>query len=151
MLVNREELTRCGIDRQSLQPEREDGSMSVIRQVTSVLRGVITFLVLMLLGSVADAQECRDFGTEPFCAGSCPAGWHEEGFASYECVTGRKVRCCKDCGPAQYGTEGCPYPSFGGSTSSPRPVKRLGKRRGTSQPACPRGLTGPNCDQVIVK
>ncbi len=52
---------------------------------------IATFAVLLPYGSLR-AEECRDFGTEPFCDGKCPTGWQEKGLASYECVTGRKVR-----------------------------------------------------------
>ena len=76
------------------------------------LIAIAIFAAIACAAAPALASECAIFGKAPFCAGRCPAGWHEEGLASYECATGRKVRCCKDCGPAQYGTPGCPYPSF---------------------------------------
>jgi hypothetical protein len=100
--------------------------MPIVRAV-AVLIGLSQSM--LFAPSDVNASECRDFGTEPFCAGKCPGGWHEEGFASHECITGRKVRCCKedDCGPANYGTEGCPYPPFGAggpSTETPPAPKQ---------------------------
>src|SRR5262245_20450261 len=66
-----------------------------------------------------DARECKWFGTPPFCRGNCPAGWEYTG-KRVPCTTGSMRYCCKPCGPRQYGTPGCPYPSFGGK-EKPKP------------------------------
>jgi hypothetical protein len=62
----------------------------------------------------AQAGECRLFGTGPFCAGSCPAGWKLLQRRGSNCVTGSKALCCQVDAPCtRYGTPACPYPSFG--------------------------------------
>lgn len=67
----------------------------------------------------ADAAECQWFGTAPLCDGECPTGWQQK--TAKQCFSGWKVYCCEPeepCGPSRYGTEGCPYPPFGSSSSS---------------------------------
>jgi hypothetical protein len=105
------------------------------REVTLSARGPSRLVALIVLALAvcaagaanaqkwpADAEECRWFGTAPLCDGECPAGWRIENYSGAGCVgtwgiSGTKAFCCKikpKCGPANYGTEGCPYPSFGG-------------------------------------
>jgi hypothetical protein len=93
---------------------------------------LIAFAILAILACASgaanaqkwpsDAEECQWFGTAPLCDGECPAGWRIENYSGAGCVgtwgvSGTKAFCCKikaPCGPRQYGTPGCPYPSFGG-------------------------------------
>ncbi|MGH6814818.1 MAG: hypothetical protein ACREC6_03875 [Hyphomicrobiaceae bacterium] len=84
---------------------------------THALYGLVGLAVL-LTSTAADARECRWFGKQPFCKGRCPPGWENVWrngqTVRVPCWTGHMRYCCKTCGPAQYGTPGCPYPSFGG-------------------------------------
>ena len=80
----------------------------------------------------AAARECRWFGTDPICRGHCPAGWEPQlfrgqPFKSKCSISGYHVSCCRVCGPAQYGTPGCPYPSFGPKAPSRPSVGPCGK------------------------
>jgi hypothetical protein len=93
---------------------RQRAAGRILLAAGAVLAGLLALLAPL---GPSNAEECRDFGTEPFCDGECPGGWQEKGLASHECVTGRKVRCCKippPCGPAQFGTPGCPFPALSG-------------------------------------
>ena len=112
---------------------REEFAMLVLRASKLIIIG---FLAAMSFSAEA-AEECKVFGTAPFCAGHCPAGWRGTGEVmmggsgqGQGCLTGRKVRCCRtvatpDC---RYGTPGCPYPSFGSRAPSV-PDCRMVRRR----------------------
>jgi len=117
------------------------------------------FLAIVALASVsAVAKECKWDGTPPFCEGSCPDGWK---FVKQKaCFSGFRVYCCKNepkCGPAQYGTEGCPYPPFGSAPDSgEKPPsgptadsimenqKQKGSGKGSSGVLVPEQSTGPS-------
>jgi hypothetical protein len=45
-------------------------------------------------GKLGTPITCEWFGTAPFCAGRCPAGWTLKGRSGAGCATGSKVRCC---------------------------------------------------------
>lgn len=110
--------------------------MRVLRLVLPMMLALLAFLP-----GEASSRECRWFGTAPFCSGSCPSGWEPQLFRGRPfrapCVTGSKVSCCRinTCGPATYGTPGCPYPGFG--TAKPAP-------------SCPGGTFGryPRCRKI---
>lgn len=70
----------------------------------------IAVLLLIVLGSSAafvwplpalaeTTHNCRAFGKDPLCAGSCPAGWKE--MFRIDCVTGSKAYCCELAPPTE--------------------------------------------------
>lgn len=99
----------------SLMPACRGAAWLAIRLLLPVLA---TAMAVVLPAQAAMREECRNFGTEPFCAGRCPAGWYEKGLASHECWSGRKVRCChRVCVPDQ------PAPGY-----NPNARRRIGVR-----------------------
>jgi hypothetical protein len=69
--------------------------------------------------TAAPAEECYA------ATGNCSAGYQFRpgGVEVTNPFSGTRVRlgdrCCKICGTAQYGTPGCPYPSFGKQYKAP--------------------------------
>jgi hypothetical protein len=98
--------------------------------------------LMFALPGAAKAEECRLFGTAPFCNGTCPSGWRLVNFVRSNCwaggpgFSGTKAHCCKieprvRCTPARFGQPGCPYPSFS--------RKPLPKPAPSAEP-CPKGM-----------
>jgi hypothetical protein len=138
---------------------------------------VATSLIMMFASDTSYAKECRWFGTAPLCDGECPRGWSLEQLSGKGCagtwgISGTKAFCCKierACGPKQWGTEGCPYPSFQGrrgkskrleppplSDAPDPPETRTDKPLPSGERQCPPGyrvLSSPNkygayCEQI---
>jgi hypothetical protein len=119
----------------------EERDMSV--RLLSKLIVPAILLAIACMSGAADARQvqkqCAWFGKAPLCDGKCPAGWSLVENSGKGCIgtwgiRGTKALCCKieaedkPCGPAQFGTEGCPYPSFG-------QVPPPGKKRKPDHPA----------------
>lgn len=97
--------------------------MSVFRYSALIALGI--FAGVAYPAQEAAARECRWFGTNPICNQRCPRGWEPRLWGGravrVPCtISGYLVSCCRPCGPAQYGTPGCPYPSFGKVKPAPR-------------------------------
>jgi hypothetical protein len=92
--------------------------MSAPRYSTLFALGLFAVLVAYP-AEQASARVCQWFGSPPFCRGDCPRGWEYTG-KRVPCTAGSMRYCCRPCGPAQYGTPGCPYPSFGKVKPAPR-------------------------------
>lgn len=65
--------------------------------ILKMLRGlVLSSLMLIAAGGSASAvQECKWFGTKPFCDGKCPSGWNYTG-QRQSCTTGSRRYCCRE-------------------------------------------------------
>lgn len=68
--------------------------MSLI--VRSML-GILVGIALLLTGQTSSeaVQECRWFGTKPFCDGQCPSGWKYSG-ERRGCTSGSQRKCCRE-------------------------------------------------------
>lgn len=75
-----------------------------------LMTSALALLATVAIRPTPAAAECRWVGTPPFCTARCPAGWYQRAYVP--CWSGHKRYCCRSCGPANYGTPGCPYPRF---------------------------------------
>ena len=57
------------------------------------------FYFMLPAGPSFAQQNCKWFGTKPFCSGSCPRGWRQK--RTRRCTTGRQVYCCNPNAPVQ--------------------------------------------------
>jgi hypothetical protein len=74
-------------------------SMLGITSMIACTRGfLLTALATAILVGVSPApsfaEECRWFGTRPFCDGQCPSGWRYTGHRE-ACTTGSRRLCCR--------------------------------------------------------
>lgn len=68
--------------------------MSFVIRVLATL--VLSMALLIATNSPSAAiQECRWFGTKPFCDGKCPSGWSYTGRRE-GCTTGSRRYCCRE-------------------------------------------------------
>ena len=62
-----------------------------------MLRSILVAMALLLSTSLPSTaiQECKWFGTKPFCNGNCPGGWNYTGKRE-GCTTGSRRYCCRE-------------------------------------------------------
>lgn len=96
-------LGRCDLRRQRDQLGLELFSLEVnMLGITSRIACTRDFLLTALATAIlvgvspapSLAEECRWFGTRPFCDGQCPSGWRYTGRRE-ACTTGSRRFCCR--------------------------------------------------------
>lgn len=78
-----------------LQCCRQQGvAMSLIPRMFQTV--FLSMVMLIAANSPSTAlQECKWFGTKPFCDGKCPSGWNYTGKRE-GCTTGSRRYCCRE-------------------------------------------------------
>jgi hypothetical protein len=79
-----------------VSPSKRGGRLSLTSFARCVFIG-LALVVVGLLSSTDDAmaaEECRWFGTRPFCDGQCPGGWRYTGKRE-SCTSGSRRYCCR--------------------------------------------------------
>lgn len=126
---------------------------------TSMKIAAIALAMVSLSIGRTQAEECRTFGTRPACNASpldCPSGWKFKDFDPRGCFgstfnSGSRVVCCKQVVCSQFGTPGCPYPKFGfRDRPADRPPLKMIKKLAPLGRRCPVGLTGANCNEIVL-
>ena len=124
--------------------------------MSPILRTVLGIAIAMtwLASGNTDSmavQECRWFGTKPFCNGQCPGGWKYSGERK-SCTSGSQRKCCREVTAAPLpggGAQGCRW--FGTrpfcNGQCPSGWTYTGKREscttGSRRYCCYRGTTPP--------